>query len=172
MGRRGRAPLNLGVRPMDSSSLPQISASRIYLAKWVLPLATFVGVAAWQVFRNPAHSARNVWTTVIIPLCILGGFLIYFLKRDLWGLADAVLDGGEFLVVTYNKTTCQIRLADISKVEAEQRFNAATVTLILAKPCELGDRVRFLAKVSRGEFGPNSIARELAERVVQYRGRR
>jgi hypothetical protein len=144
----------------------------MHLAKWVLPSALFICVAAWQVISNPPRSAMDLWTHAIIPLCILGGIFIFFLRRDLWGLADTVFDGGDHLVVTLNRKTCEIPVADIEKVDVSHRLNTATVILTLVKPCLFGSRVSFLARASHGGVGSNAVATELAERVARMRGRK
>jgi hypothetical protein len=59
----------------------------MYLAKWLLPILMFFGVAIWTIATNVPRTEMD-FISHGLAFCILGSFLVYFLKRDIWGLAD------------------------------------------------------------------------------------
>jgi hypothetical protein len=153
---------------VDDSALRQLSAGHMYLAKWLLPILMFVGVAIWTI----AHKVPRTSTDFIshgFALGVLGLLFIYFLKRDIWGMADQVLDGGDFLLVRRGSKQERILLTDITGVEVTHQLNATRVVLRLRTPCLLGEKLAFFPKVTHRLGGRNDIADDLTARIARTR---
>jgi hypothetical protein len=153
---------------MDDSALPQLSAGHMYLAKWVLPFLVFVGVAIWTITNNVPHTKMD-FISHGFALGILGSFLVYFLRRDIWGLADQVLDGGHFLLVRRGRTQERVLLTDVVRVDVTHQFNVVKIMLRLRTPTVLGEKLAFYPKVSHRLGGKNDIADDLVARIVRIR---
>lgn len=153
---------------MDGSAMPQLSADHMYLAKWLLPILMFCGVALWTIATNVPHTKMD-FISRGFALCILGFFLIYFLKRDIWGLADQVLDGGDFLLVRRGKKQERLLLTDIVSVDVTHQLNVTKIMLRLRTPSVFGKKVAFYPKVSHRLGGKNDIADDLAARTRRMR---
>jgi hypothetical protein len=112
-----------------------------------------------------------MWAT-LGALSILGGFFIYFLKRDLWGLADEVLDGGDVLLIRLARRQYRVELASITRVTASYRLNVATISLELDNPSGLGKKVSFLARSTRQPPTADDLVNDLTSRAMRLRGQR
>jgi hypothetical protein len=152
---------------LDSSIPVQISAGHMYLAKWLLPILTFVGVSVWTIASKMPHTAMD-FVSHGFALCVLGFFLVYFLRRDIWGLADQVLDGGDFLLVHRGNKQDRISLANVAGVDVTHQLNSTRIVLRLRTPGVFGDKIAFLPKVTHRWGGRNDIADDLAERVARF----
>jgi hypothetical protein len=152
---------------MDDTPMPQLSARHMYLAKWLLPILTFVGVAIWTFAKKMPHTATEL-VSYGFALTILACFLVYFLRRDIWCLADDVLDGGSFLIVRRGNKRDRILLADVVGIDVTHQLNATRIVLRLRAPGMLGDKLEFLPKVSHRWGGRNDIADDLAARVGRF----
>jgi hypothetical protein len=153
---------------MDDSPMPQLSAGHMYLAKWLLPILMFFGVAIWTIATNVPHTEMD-FISHGFALCILGFILIYFLKRDIWSLADQVLDGGDFLLARRGKKQERLRLTDIVSVDVTHQLNVTKIILRLRTPSVFGEKLAFYPKVSHRLGGKNDIAGELTARIGQMR---
>jgi hypothetical protein len=153
---------------MDHSALPQLSAGHMYLAKWLLPILAFVGVAIWTIAHKVPHTATD-FISHGIALCLLGLILAYFLKRDIWGMADQVLDGGDFLLVRRGSKQERVLLTNIIGVDVTHQLNATRVVLLLRMPCLLGEKLAFFPKVTHRLGGRNYIADDLTARIARIR---
>jgi len=139
--------------------MPQLSARHMYLAKWLLPILTFVGVAIWTFAKKMPRTATEL-VSYGFALTVLACFLIYFLRRDIRCLADDVLDGGAFLIVRL--------LADVVGIDVTHQLNATRIVLQLRVPGVLGDKLEFFPKVSHPWGGRNEIADDLAARIGRF----
>jgi hypothetical protein len=148
--------------------MPQLSAGHMYLAKWLLPILTFTGVAIWTIASNLSHT-RMDFISRGFALCILGSFLIYFLKRDIWGLADQVLDGGDYLLVRRGGKQERVLLNNVVNVDVTHQFNVAKIVLRFRTPTAFGEKIAFYPKVSHRLGGRNDIADDLADRIARIR---
>jgi hypothetical protein len=100
-------------------------------------------------------------------LCVVAFFLVYFLKRDIWGLADEVLDGGDFLLVRRGNKQDRILLANVEGVDVTHQLNSTRIVLRLQTPGVFRDKLAFLPKVSHRWGGRNDIADNLSARVAR-----
>jgi hypothetical protein len=153
---------------MEDSAMPQVSAGHMYLAKWVLPILMFVGVAIWTIASNVARTAID-FISHGFALSVLGLFLVYFLKRDIWNLLDEVLDGGNFLLVRRGSKQERVPLSDVVNVNVTHQLNVTRIVLRLRTPCALGEKLAFFPKVTHRLGGRNDIADDLTGRVARIR---
>jgi hypothetical protein len=153
---------------MNASSMPQLSTGRMYLAKWLLPILTFVGVSVWTIARKMPHTAMDI-VSHAFALCVLASFMVYFFRRDIWDLADEVLDGGDFLLVRRGNKHDRILLANVLGVDVTHQLNSTRIVLRLRTPGIFGDKLGFLPKVTHRWGGRNDIADDLAARVARFR---
>jgi hypothetical protein len=151
---------------MDDSAMPQLSAGHMYLAKWLLPILTFVGVAVWTIASKAPHTAMD-FISHGFALCVLGCFLVYFLKRDIWSLADQVLDGGNILLVRRGRKQERVQLTNVVSVDVTHQLNVTRIVLRLRTPCVFGQRLVFFPKVTRRSGARNDIADDLTARVAR-----
>jgi hypothetical protein len=85
----------------------------------------------------------------LIPLCILGVFFVYFLRKTAFHrVADQVVDCIDHLEVRKGRTDQMISFADISAVEVSTHFGMHWITVRLRRPTKLGDRIDFLPQAS------------------------
>jgi hypothetical protein len=152
---------------MNDSSMPPLSAGRMYLAKWLLPILTFVGVSVWTIARKMPHTAMDI-ASHGFALCVLASLMVYFFRRDIWGLPDEVLDGGDFLLVRRGNEQDRILLANIVGVDVTHQLNSTRIVLRLRTPGAFGDKLAFLPKVTHRWGGQNDIADDLAARVARF----
>ncbi len=127
--------------------MPQLSAGHMYLAKWLLPALTFMGVAVWTIARKVPHTAAD-FISHGFALCVLGVILVYFLRRDIWGLADEVLDGGHFLLVRRRNLRDSLLLTNVVDVGVTNQLNSTRIVLRLRTPSVFGETIAFLLQVS------------------------
>jgi hypothetical protein len=103
---------------------------------------------------------------LIIPcVMILVGTLIF--KRLVWGVADLVLDGGDYLLVKSRGIEERIALSNIMNVGSSSYTNPPRITLRLISPGSLGQEVAFLPSLpfSINPFARNTVADDLIFRV-------
>jgi hypothetical protein len=153
---------------MDDSAMSQLSAGHMYLAKWLLPILMFFGVAVWTIATNVPHTEMD-FISHGFALCILGFFFIYFLKLDIWDLADQVFDGGDFLLVRRGKKQERLLLTDIVSVDVTRQLNVTKIMLRLRTPSLFGEKLAFYPKVSHRLGGKNDIADDLTARIGRMR---
>jgi hypothetical protein len=153
---------------MEDALMPQLSAGHMYLAKWLLPILTFAGVAVWTIAGNVPHTVMD-FLSHGFALCVLGFFLVYFLKRDIWGLADQVLDGGDSLLVRRGRTQERVLLTNVASIGVTPQLNVTRIVLQLRTPCVFGEKLAFFPKVTHRLGGRNDIADDLTARVARIR---
>jgi hypothetical protein len=110
----------------------------------------------------------------LIPLCILGLFFVYFLRKTAFHrVADQVLDCIDHLEVRKGRTDQMISFADIASVEVSTHFGMHWITVRLRRPpTKLGDRIDFLPQASLwGNLAAiQQVAARLTARAQQARG--
>ena len=153
---------------MIDPSMPHLSAGRMYLAKWLLPILAFVGVSVWTTTRKMPHTAMDI-ASHAFALCALASIMVYVFRRDIWILADEVLDGGDFLFVRRGDKQDRILLANVLGVDVTHQLNSIRIVLRLRTPGVFGDKLAFLPKVTHRWGGRNNIADDLAARVARFR---
>jgi hypothetical protein len=137
---------------------------------WISAAALFTYAAApsalnGELWRRPAIS--------LIPLCILVGFCVYFLRKTaLYRIADQVVDCLDHLEVRNGRTNQVVSFADISAVEASTHFKLHRITIRLRREANLGDRIDFLPQASLwGNFPAiQQVAARLMARARQAGG--
>jgi hypothetical protein len=94
-----------------------------------------------ELWRRPVLS--------LIPLCILVGFWVYFLRKTAFHrVADQVVDCSDHLEVRKGRTEEIISFANIAAVEVSTHLRMHWITLRLRKTSTLGDRIDFLPQAS------------------------
>ena len=112
------------------------------------------------------------YPTLAVTLATLGIILNVVFKRRMWGLADEVLDGGDYVVIRRGKREARVELANISEVSVDSGL-PTKVTLQLRLPSEFGAKVSFLPNpTARNPLATSSIAEDLVQRVQQLDERR
>jgi hypothetical protein len=109
----------------------------------------------------------------LIPLCILGVFFVYFLRKTaFYRIADHVMDCVDHLEVRKGRTDQMISIADISAAEVSTHFGMHWITVRLRRPTDLGDRIDFLPQASLwGNLAAiQQVAARLTARAQQARG--
>lgn len=165
-------PENLLPPPVNIDSLKRISGTRhMPLLKYALPAVMYAAVCAWMLSDESKKPHRD-YPTLAITLAILGVILAVVFKRRMWGLADEVLDGGDYLVIRRGKREARVELANVSEVSVDSG-PPTKVTLQLRLPSEFGAKVTFLPNpTSRNPLATSAIAEDLARRVQQLDERR
>ena len=158
--------------PVNIDSLKRISGTRhMPLLKYALPAVMYAAVCAWML-SDESKNPHPDYQTLAITLVILGVILAVVLKRRIWGLADEVLDGGDYLVFRRDKREARVELANVSEVSVDSG-PPTKVTLQLRLPSEFGAKVSFLPNpTSRNPLATSSIAEDLVRRVQQMDERR
>jgi hypothetical protein len=77
----------------------------------------------------------------LLPVMIVGGFLLF--RTLFWCQADLVLDAGDALIVRKGATELRLPFERITRVSLLPLLNPPRITLHLASPGPLGDRIHF-----------------------------
>jgi|ERR1700677_2581460 hypothetical protein len=126
--------------------------------------------AAALVAYAAAPSALNgeLWRrplVSLIPLCILGVFFVYFLRKTAFHrVADQVVDCIDHLEVRKGRTDQVVSFADISAAEVSTHFKMHWITIRLRRPTKLGDRIDFLPQASL--WGNLAAIQQVAARLT------
>ena len=145
--------------------MKRISARHMYLAKWVLPPVLYLIVIAWMFVQEARKPAPHFWTLSIV-LTVLAIIIAFQLKRRVWGHADEVLDGSDYLLIRFGARQQKVEFSNIVSVDVKPDLGATTVTLRLSVPCEFGTTISFLAaSTSRNPLAANAIAEDLVARI-------
>lgn len=129
---------------------------------WVSAAALVAYVAApsvsnGELWRRPAVS--------VIPLCILVGFWVYFLRKSAFlRVADQVVDCIDHLEVRKGRTEEAVSFANISAAEVSTQWRMHWITVRLRKPTKLGDRIDFLPQASL--WGNLAATQQVAARLT------
>jgi hypothetical protein len=165
-------PENLLPPPVNIDSLKRISGTRhMPLLKYALPAVMYAAVCAWML-SDESKKPHPDYQMLAITLAIFGVILAVVFKRRMWGLADEVLDGGDYLVIRRGKREARVELTNVSDV-CVNSGPPTKVTLQLRLPSELGAKVSFLPNpTSRNPLATSSIPEDLVRRVQQLDKRR
>jgi hypothetical protein len=137
---------------------------------WISAAALVAYAAAPSMFngelwRRPAVN--------LIPLGILGVFLVYFLRKTAFHrVADQVVDCIDHLEVRKGRTDQVISFADVSAAQVSTRFGMHWITVRLRRPTKLGDQIDFLPQASLWGNLPaiQQVAARLTARAQQAGG--
>jgi len=92
-------------------------------------------------WRNPVPN----WGAV----CILGGFLLYFLRKtQIHRLADEVVDCEDHLKVRRGNTEAIIPFSNVSVADVSSSSGLHRITVRLYEPTKLGGQIEFLPQAS------------------------
>jgi hypothetical protein len=106
----------------------------------------------------------------VIPMCILGSFWIYFLRKmQFHRLADEVTDCEDYLKVRKGQLEETIPFSNVSKVDVSTSGNIHRITICLHQPTKLGGQIVFLPQASLWSnlAGVKRVAMDLTERATQ-----
>ena len=148
-----------------------ISSGSTRFQKYIFP-AIWLG-ALLLIFLAPLKAGvprRDPMFFIGPVLMAVVGILIF--KKLVWGLADEVRDGGDYLVVRRGSDEVTIRLVDVINVSESSNTNPPRVTLRLAQPTKFGDEVAFMPVrqgFSLNPFKRNAIVEDLIVRVDKAR---
>jgi len=113
--------------------------------------------------------ASGAFGFLILP-SIMAAFGYLLFKKLLGGLADEVLDGGDYLVVKNKGQQERIVLRDIMNVNYVSFQNPSRVTLTLRRASMFGDEVSFVPKLRFGSpFRKDPMVVDLIKRIDDAR---
>ena len=110
-----------------------------------------------------------------IPVCVLGGFWVYFFRRmQLHRLADEVRDCEDHLQVRRGATEELIPLSNVSMACVSTAGGIHRITLHLNQPTRFGGRIEFLPQASlwSNRSAIERVAGSLTDRAKRARGGR
>jgi len=151
--------------------MKQISSKSTFFIKKVFPLLWFGLLAFIVVMIVFVGSPKELRPAVFIMPTAMALFGYAMMKRLVWDLADAVYDGGDFLLIKNGPTETRVMLANIMNVSAQTFVNPPRITLRLRTPCALGNEISFSPTTSFSllPFKKSAIAEDLILRVDQAR---
>ncbi|HEX4151684.1 MAG TPA: hypothetical protein VHY75_05690 [Steroidobacteraceae bacterium] len=119
----------------------------------LLKRGIWLSVAALTAYAaSPSMLDGGLWRrplASLIPLCILLGFWVYFLRRTaFYRLADRVIDCIDHLEVRKGRTAELISFSSVSTAEVSSYLGVHWITIRLHKAGKLGDRIAFLPQAS------------------------
>lgn len=133
---------------------------RIFPAFWFGFVAIFFIVAAF----NSEFAGFPLLLIAPVIMALIGYFVF---KGLIWDLADAVHDGGDFLLVRARGEEERIALSNIAGVSDFLWMNPPRVTLTLIQPGKLGSEIVFMPRFElRLPLARYAITRELIERTA------
>jgi hypothetical protein len=161
--------LHESIRPMN-----RLSSRQTFFYKHVYPVCVLGGMGLailWWAFWGPRSQAATV-----IPLwCVIGVASFYTMRVFLADLADAVMDGGDFLLVRNGDDEIRVALQDIAAVEGSRVVRPQRVVLKLANAGRFGRRIAFVPAMDSSTFIPiaqNGVVDALAIRIAKAKSSR
>ena len=113
--------------------------------------------------------------THVIPLCILAGFVVYFLWRmQLHRLADEVVDCEDRLEVRRGQTEENIPFSNVSMADVSTSGGIHRITVRLREPTKFGVQFEFLPRASLWSnlSGITRVAAGLTDRAISAKSGR
>jgi hypothetical protein len=157
-----------GAIVIGSSAVRVISFKHTILYKrgvWLSAAALIVAVAAPAVIDGSIFSQPIVH---IVPLCILIGFWVYFLRKArFFSIVDEVVDCGDHLKVRRAQTEILIAFSTVASAEVTTDFRIHRITIHLRERTKIGSRIDFWpqANLWSNISGVQQLALNLAERA-------
>jgi hypothetical protein len=110
----------------------------------------------------------------LAPAALIVVVLALLYPKLIWGLADEVYDGGDYLLVKRGRIEERIALSDIMNVNSSTMVNPPRITLRLARRSKFGDEITFspVRPMTLNPFARNAIAEDLIVRVDAARMKR
>jgi hypothetical protein len=145
---------------MSSGHVISMKSTRLYkYGIWgaAAALVVLVTLMTW-------HSGASL-ATQIIPIFILVGFWIYFLRRaGATTVADEVVDCGDHLVIRMGRKQAAVPFANIAGAEIAMSFGIGGVQINFLQPVKLGKQVIFWVESNpAGEM--TRVANDITERA-------
>jgi hypothetical protein len=107
------------------------------------------------------------WSNLLFLLVVMAfGYAITWLQTS--GLADEVLDAGDYLIVRIGPQAARVPIADIESVSESIFLYPGRVTVRLVRPCPFGRVITFMTAVDLSYLIPlvkSRAVEDLAERV-------
>jgi hypothetical protein len=155
--------------------MKKISSGSTVFYKKLFPLAWFgflVVFAGVGLSKGGDIGEAERWPFVAVPL-FMAVFGFVLMRKLVWGLADEVHDGGDFLLIRKGGEEERVPLNNIMNVNASTNVNPPRITLRLVKPGKFGPEVSFAlpARFSFNPFATHPIAEDLIVRVDRARRR-
>jgi hypothetical protein len=152
--------------------MKRISSGQTFFVKKVLPFF-LVAIALAPVGIIYAETG-TLQPGTLAPAVAIAIFLAFLYPRLVWGLADEVYDGGDYLLVKRGSVEDRIQLSDVMNVSVTTMVNPPRITLRLARPSKFGTEVAFspTRHPTLNPFARNPVAENLIERADAARVKR
>jgi len=150
----------------------RISSKQTFYLKKILPFF-FVAMAVAPVVLTYWQSGK-LHPGLLVPAILIAVVFAVVYPRLVWGLADEVYDGGDYLLVKRGRLEDRIALSDIMNVSASLMVNPPRITLRLARPGKFGNEVAFspVRPMSLNPFARSAVAEDLIVRADAARVKR
>ncbi|QQP97855.1 hypothetical protein [Lysobacter enzymogenes] len=135
--------------------------------------AIWFGLLAVYFFFAVRHRPLQLVPVALAPALMLFGFFV--MRAYVWDLADEVLDDGDRLVVRKGALEQALFLRDVVEVRITRNSDPTRLTLVLAAPGVLGDKIVFapaFAAASLVPFSRHPLAKELEDRIATLKNNR
>jgi len=152
--------------------MKRISSKQTFYVKKILPVILFaVAFAPMLVVYSETGSFHP---GTVAPAILIAIFLAFIYPKLVWGLADEVYDGGDYLLVKRGDLEDRVALSDVMNVSASMMVNPPRITLRLARPSKFGNEVMFspIRPATLNPFARNAVADDLIVRADAARVKR
>jgi hypothetical protein len=143
--------------------MKKISSKLTIVSKWVTPLYLVGFTCYWE--WGVLGDFERLWFFGVLGLLFFLLFiLIYF--RMLWPLADAVYDGGDYLLVQRRGEEVRVRLEEIADLSLSHWGNMRRMILRFAHSGPFGECIQFMPPVSLAvPYAVRPLEEDLMRRV-------
>jgi hypothetical protein len=143
---------------------------RIVPVKWFGLVAVLIAGGLYYLWANPAQEPGQMMIFIIAPIimAVVGDFVM---QTVIFDLVDAVLDGGNVLIVRNGDQEDRIAFADIVNVGDSGMSNPSRVTLSLRRPSRFGEAITFCAPLRFLPYARHPLVEELIRRIDESRRR-
>ena len=152
--------------------MKRISSKQTFYLKKILPFF-FVAMAVAPVVLTYWQSGK-LHPGLLVPAILIAIVLAFIYPKLVWGLADEVYDGGDYLLVKRGDLEDRVALSDVMNVSASMMVNPPRITLRLARPSKFGNEVMFspIRPATLNPFARNAVADDLIVRADAARVKR
>lgn len=152
--------------------MKRISSKQTFYLKRILPV--FLLAVAFAPVLLMYVQTGKFFPGAAAPAVLIVIILAVIYPKLVWGLADEVYDGGDYLLVKRGRIEDRIAFSDIMNVNSSVMVNPPRITLRLARPSKLGDEVAFspVRPMTLNPFARNAIAEDLIVRADAARVKR
>lgn len=117
--------------------------------------------------HNEVNAKKLILLLALLPMAF---FSFFWMKKYVWGIADEVYDGGEFLLVKNRGVEEKVFFSNIACVSFKPptTYNGPLITLHLTKPGKFGSDITFLqATPFTNPFEKNPVEEDLIIRTIK-----